>query len=133
MQSKTIALTVALFVALPAMAHHSFDGFFDATKPVKLTGTVTEFRFTEPHGMIVLTVKGSDGLAQQWQVETTSAAGMLRAGWTEHSLTTGETIHVDGWAARSGKSMIRLHAARHPDGSLIGTAFEIGPGRPTLS
>ena len=62
MRIDLAAVTLALlFSPAPAQAHHSFAAFFDPTKTVSITGTVTDFRFTNPHGTITLEVTGKDG------------------------------------------------------------------------
>ena len=38
-----IAVVSALLVATDAFAHHSFAPHFDSSKPVSISGTVTEF------------------------------------------------------------------------------------------
>jgi hypothetical protein len=121
---RTIFLSAAaLLVASPAAAHHSFAAFFDASKQVKITGTVTEFQFTNPHGLIVLMVKGSDGKEQEWRVETNAPVVLRRRGWSLQSLKPGETVTIEGWPSRDGKPYLRLRAASHADGSVIGIPF----------
>ncbi len=39
---------------LAAFAHHSFAVFFDSQKSISLTGVVTEYKFVNPHGLIVM-------------------------------------------------------------------------------
>jgi methylthioribose-1-phosphate isomerase len=50
-----IAAAAALVVLSirPAIAHHSFSAAFDATKPVLVTGVITEVRLVNPHSQFV--------------------------------------------------------------------------------
>ena len=48
----------------PALAHHSFAVFFDPSKTITIKGQVREFRFTNPHGLIVLDVPQEGGRAE---------------------------------------------------------------------
>ena len=117
MKRIMFALSLAgTFLASPALAHHSFDGTFDRNRMVKLSGSVTEFRFANPHSVIVLAVAGFDGKKQEWLIETTSAGSLAANGWTAHSLTAGEQLEVEGWVARNGTRYARLSSMRHTDG-----------------
>ena len=53
-------LAFAAGFATPALAHHS-AAMFDATKTVEHTGTVKQFLWTNPHSLLVLSVRNSDG------------------------------------------------------------------------
>jgi hypothetical protein len=116
----------ALLAASPVVAHHSFAAFFDQNKIVKITGTVTEFQFTNPHGLIVLMVKGADGKDQEWRVETNAPVVLRRRGWSVESLKAGETVTIEGWASRDGKPYLRLRNASRADGTAIGIPFGQG-------
>lgn len=105
-----------------ALAHHSFAVFFDETSAVTITGKVKEFRFTNPHGTIVVAVTGKNGSVRDYRVETTAPVVLRRRGWTRRSLKAGQTITIDGWAARDGKPYLRLRAARDENGVAIGAA-----------
>lgn len=108
--------------APPALAHHSFAVYFDASKEVTIRGKVTSFRFTNPHGTIVLDVTDAQGRVREWRAETNAPVVLRRRGWTRTSVTPGEEIIIEGWPARDGKAYMRLRRATHADGRLIGTA-----------
>jgi hypothetical protein len=104
-----------------ATAHHSFAVFFDQDKSVSITGVVTEFRFTNPHGVIQMTV-GQGGKAEVWKVETNAPVLLRRRGWSKDSVKVGEKITIEGWPARDGSRYLRVRRALGPDGKPIGTA-----------
>jgi DNA/RNA endonuclease YhcR with UshA esterase domain len=116
------ASLAALVPATAAQAHHSFAVYFDPGKTVTITGKVTAFRFTNPHGLIVLDVTGADGKVSEWRAETNAPVVLTRRGWTRDAIKPGETITIEGWASRDGKPYIRLRAAKDAQGKLIGTA-----------
>ena len=58
MKFRLSAVLAATCVALavPAMAHHSFNTFFDMSKDVKIEGVVTSFRLVSPHSEMMVDV-----------------------------------------------------------------------------
>lgn len=117
-----IAAALGLSVATAAEAHHSFAVYFDPQKNVSVTGKVTAFRFTNPHGLVVLDVTGPDGKVTEWRAETNAPVVLTRRGWTRDAIKPGETITIEGWGSRDGKPYMRLRAAKDANGKLIGTA-----------
>lgn len=124
MTGRALIAAAALTCLIPvgAWAHHSFAVYFDPTKDVSITGKVTAFRFTNPHGTVVLEVTDPQGKVTEWRAETNAPVVLQRRGWTRDSIKVGETITIDGWPSRDGKPYIRLRRAVHADGSLVGTA-----------
>lgn len=114
-----LAPTAAL-VPAAALAHHSFAVFFDGQKNITITGVVTEFKFVNPHGVIVMQVKNKSGAMEEWKIETNSPSILRRRGWTPDSLTAGETITVEGWPGRNDAHYARLRAAKRANGEPIG-------------
>ena len=124
MSARTLiaAAAVACLTPVVAQAHHSFAVFFDATKDVKISGKVTAFRFTNPHGTIVLDVTDAQGRVREWRAETNAPVVLTRRGWTRSILKPGDEIVIEGWPSRDGKPYIRLRRATFKDGRLVGTA-----------
>ena len=120
--SKVVAiLAVALAAAASASAHHSFAVFFDDTRTIEITGSVTEFRFSNPHAIISLDVRNKDGAVEAWKAETNAVTLLKRRGWTKDSLKAGEVITVDGWPARDGANYMRMRTIKKADGTVLGT------------
>ena len=118
-----LALSAALaMVPGAARAHHSFAAFFDPDKSVSITGTVTEFRFTNPHGMIALDVKKPDGSIEKWRAETNAPVVLVRRGWTRDVIKPGDVVTIDGWPSRDGRHYLRLRDMKDANGKPIGTA-----------
>ena len=117
-----LATAAALLTPLVASAHHSFAVFFDPSRNVSVTGKVKAFRFTNPHGLVVLEVTDAQGHVREWRAETNAPAVLVRRGWTRDAIKPGETITIEGWPSRDGKPYIRLSRALRPDGSLVGSA-----------
>jgi hypothetical protein len=103
-----------------ASAHHSFAVHYDSNKMIVKEGIATEFRFTNPHGILMLDVTNDAGEVEHWTVETTAPVYMRRFGWSQDSIKPGDHIIVEGWASRDGSHFMRISTVMRPDGSVIG-------------
>ena len=110
-----------------AVAHHSFAVFFDPSRTVRVMGRVTEFRFTNPHGLITVDATDAAGKVAHWRVETNAPVVLLRRGWNRDVLKPGQTVTIEGWPSRDGKPYMRLMRAFDAAGKPIGmSAFGQG-------
>jgi len=116
-----VALALASSTCL---AHHSFAANYDANKPITKKGVVTEFRFTNPHGILMLDVTNEAGKVEHWTVETTAPVYMRRFGWTKDQVKPGDQVIVDGWASRDGSHLMRIRSVKRADGTPIGTGSQ---------
>jgi hypothetical protein len=88
-----LALASALALAAPAPAHHSY-AMFDMTKNVDLKGTVVQFKWTNPHAWLTLSVKDADGQDVVWNIEMNSPNNLAGLGWKRSSLKPGDTVVI---------------------------------------
>src|SRR6266852_5313258 len=96
-------ITGVLAGALPALAHHSF-AMFDFSNTVTVRGTVKEFRWTNPHViLLVTTAPKAGGPEQDWIMELTSPGNLTRMGWSRHSFKPGDRIELSFNPLRDGK------------------------------
>ena len=86
----------------PAVAHHAFAAEFDATKPIKLKGTVAKMEWINPHTWLHLDVKRPDGKTERWMIEGGPPNALYRRGFTKNSLPVGSEILVEGFRAKDG-------------------------------
>jgi hypothetical protein len=114
-----MAMGGVLMAGGPARAHHSFT-VFDIQHPLELSGTVQQFKFTSPHAVILLQVKGDNGETTVWNLEGSSPSLLMRDGWTKESLRSGDEISLTIDPLRSGA----------PGGAWISQRVQFRSGRP---
>ena len=102
-----VVLAAAAFFATvrPMVAHHSFAAEFDASKPFKMTGTVTKVEWMNPHTYFYIDVKDDKGQTTNWGLEMGSPNGLMRQGWTRNSMKIGDVVTVEGSAAKDGSNI----------------------------
>jgi hypothetical protein len=97
-----IALAGLLASAPRISAHHAFAAEFDATKPIKLRGTVVKMEWINPHTWLHLEVKRPDGKTERWMIEGGPPNALYRRGFNKNSLPVGAEILVEGFRAKDG-------------------------------
>ncbi len=75
------------------LAHHSTAGF-DKEKVVRIEGTISSFRWTNPHASFKLegTVDGAPG--GKWTIEMTAPNILINSGWKRTSLNPGDKVVI---------------------------------------
>ena len=91
---------IAIACVVPASAHHSTAGF-DSSVVVAVEGTVTQFRWNNPHASIKVDGKALvDGKASSgfpdgvYTVEMTAPIALVNAGWKRTSLKAGDKVTI---------------------------------------
>ena len=110
-----------LLAATPALAHHS-NSAFDPEKVVVLTGTVTQWKWTNPHVWIFLSVDDGKGGKEAWEIEGRSPGVLARSGWSKTIFKVGDTITVDFSPARDGTRTGLTTRVTLADGTVLSQA-----------
>jgi hypothetical protein len=123
LRSSLLVLLVALALAAVSLsAHHSF-AMFDMDRDVTYSGTVTEWRWQNPHVHFTMHVTSSPGVDPEtvgtWDVEGGSINIMRRQGWTRSTLTAGEPVTLVGHPMKDGSKGISLFYLLRPDGTRL--------------
>lgn len=113
------AALVVLVAATPAVAHHSFAGEYDASKPVTVTGTVTRVEWTNPHARFYVDHKEADGSITHWEFELGSPNLLIRYGFTRDLLKIGSEITVEGFQALDGRTIANGKTVTLSDGKVV--------------
>lgn len=112
MKRAMLCLAV-LFAAVPALAHHAWPVNMDEL--VTVQGTVTDFRWANPHPMITLQVATAAG-EETWEVGGPAINRMEAKGWTKETVKTGDVITGVGYQFNDGQKIIRLERITFADG-----------------
>lgn len=92
--SAGLVVAMVLASTLPVQAHHSTAGF-DTSVVVAVEGTVTQFRWINPHASIKVDGKANQGFANGvWTVEMTAPIALVNAGWKRSSLKVGDKVTI---------------------------------------
>lgn len=119
--------TAALLGATPAWVHHS-GAMFDPTRTATITGTVTEFNWTNPHSSFKVDVTGADGAVTTWAIEMNSPGNLVRTGWKRTTLKTGDKVTVTVRPLRDGKPGGSYMSITLADGTVLNAGPAEGPG-----
>ena len=109
MKKALIVEIIALSIAAPAWAHHSF-AMYDQTVTKTLSGKLTRYVPGANHAQILFVVVDNDGnpvmkdgKPMQFGVETGSAIAMARSGVTVKTMTEGSFVTVRFYPLRDGR------------------------------
>ena len=131
MRTMTVWLLGAalLATAAPAVAHHAFSAEFDATKPVRLRGTITKMEWINPHSWMHVDVSNDDGTVDSWMIEAGPPGALVRRGWKKDSVKPGTEVLVEGYQALDGEMRANGRDVTLPDGTKL-FAGSSGTGAP---
>ena len=111
-------LLVLSFAAPAAQAHHAFGKVF-MDKVVTLNGTIEEFRWTQPHGWVLLDVQNPDASTSSWSIETAPPTVLSRRGWGPKTLVRGQRVRLTLHPWRDGGLGGSLIDVALPDGRVL--------------
>jgi Family of unknown function (DUF6152) len=123
LRTLLFVLPILIFTVASASSHHAFSPVYDAKRTITVAGVVTQFRFVNPHAMMLMDVKDKSGKVVKWNVEFAGRLNLEEAGWTADSIKPGEHVKVTGnpaWKSDKRMAFVKLVRA---DGT------ELEPGR----
>jgi hypothetical protein len=126
---------MVLLLATPMRAHHSFAAEFDASKAIRVTGTLTRVEWSNPHAYFYLDAKDDAGSVVKWTFEAGAPGALSRRGFKRGDLKLGDTLIVDGYRAKDGSNLVDARRVTLPDGRILSgaSAGEGGPPDPTAN
>jgi Family of unknown function (DUF6152) len=108
-----------LTVGGPVFAHHGAAAY-NMSKPVVLKdAVVTQYKWINPHPLIVVDYKDDKGTVQHWTTEMGSTPASSLIGWSRTTLKAGDVITLYLWQTKSGLTVGRLNKVILADGTVM--------------
>ena len=98
---SNLLIVSTLAVCGPLWAHHG-NSAYDEEHWITISGTVTEFVWSNPHCEIFMDVKDDKGAVVNWAIESQSPGILRRNNWTRASVKPGDQITVNFAPAKNG-------------------------------
>jgi hypothetical protein len=119
-----LAIALGVLLGRAADAHHSFAAAFDATRPVVVTGVLTEVRLVNPHSWFIVDVSDPGGNVETWKFEGSTPTSLIRSGFKPGALKVGDKVTVKGSHTRD---MTQNAGAAREISTADGRSFIVGP------
>ena len=100
-QRHILALFASTALPALALAHHS-GAMYDSNASVTVSGTITEFKWMNPHSSFKVDVVGADGKHEIWAVEMNAPQNLIPQGWKRTTLKEGDKVSVTLRPMRNG-------------------------------
>ena len=123
MNRRVGAVLVAglLLGASSLWAHHG-SAAFDMHHVVRMQGTVTDFRWSNPHARIQADLQDENGKVTNWRLELGSLAMLSRFGWSRGTVKRGDRVTAEGFRAKDGSRYMGLIHIDLPNGKTMPAA-----------
>jgi hypothetical protein len=122
--SAMLFMAVALAsIAAPAVAHHSF-AMYDRTKTVVLSGSVKDWRFSNPHSVLTLEVV-ENGAPVEYKIEGSSVSTLIRIGWSAKTFQPGDKVSVVMNPVRDGAKIGAFLRATLANGKTLSAGSQV--------
>ena len=110
----TVLLTAlsTILISHQSLAHHGFAAHFNPNQIIRIEGTVKQFDFINPHGLLYIDSVNEAGEPVVYLCDLQARTQLTRRGVDQTLFTVGEPIIVEGFPAR-----------RDPYGCEFGTGY----------
>jgi hypothetical protein len=104
---------------LIVFAHHSFAPHFDASKPVEITGPITQYEQRNPHAYLHVAAVDENGRTREYVCESHGVTQLSRNGITPAMLSVGTIVTLTGSQARNDPYMCFFNTVELSDGTVL--------------
>ena len=91
-----VALVQTVAGGIPLRAHHSLSGVYDSGNRLSLDATVVEFRFINPHPLLIVTAAAAGERRAEWRLEMDNRFELERIGMMARTFVRGDRVVVSG-------------------------------------
>lgn len=109
-------LFIAVFMSVPAVAHHSWSVEYEADPNTEIEGVISSIAWVNPHVRIKLTVGAGTDMEQIWNVAGTSVSNLARMDVTKDILSVGDQVRMAGYKSRRSDHGLYMLNLLLPDG-----------------
>ncbi len=102
-----LSCSIPIVLAIPAFAHHSAAAY-NTQQEIKVSGTITEYKFRNPHVYMTLQVKKADGSITSMEIEAGAASVLNPLGFNKDSVAVGDVVTIAGNPARINPDKLML-------------------------
>ena len=113
-----LILSTFLLFAPVLWAHHGLARF-DTSHIVEMHGTVTDFKWINPHAYVYADLIDQQGKAANWALECGSLGMLSRFGWSPTVLKHGDKVTVRGFVAKDHTPYMSLSRIELPNGKAL--------------
>ena len=125
-----MAVVICASLGVPeAWAHHSFAPHFDASKPVSISGTVTEYEARNPHSYLHIAAVDENGKTREYVCESHGVTQLTRNGITPQLFKAGTKVRVTGSLSRHSPYMCFFDNIEFADGRTLSVNGPRGSSR----
>src|SRR5688572_1356430 len=97
--ARLLPLVLTLVAVAGLHAHHG-SADYHVDRDVTVTGTIKEWRFSNPHTWVYLTVTRPGGGVEEWNGEGPPLQWASARGWSSGTLKAGETVRLVMYPSR---------------------------------
>jgi hypothetical protein len=121
----TLSVVATLLVCAASLTAHHSNSAYKVEQVETLVGVVKEWRWSNPHTWLYLTVDDPKSGKVEWAVEGRAPGVLGRAGWDRTILKPGEKVTVHMSPAKDGSKVGIIARVTKEDGTILGNT---GPG-----
>jgi hypothetical protein len=115
MKLNFACILVLTLAAAPVSAHHSVSATYDLSRKTRIEGEIAQFLFRNPHSMIHVSARDSDGNVYRWAVEWAGVGTLSGSGVTRATLRIGDHVAITGNPGRNPEEhLLRLLSIERP-------------------